>query len=343
MKPQLIQHLNGEPIGRFPVWMMRQAGRFLPSYRAIRKDHSFWEMVTTPKLAVEVSLLPLAVLDVDAVIFFSDILTLPFGLGIPISMKESIGPVVENPLRNEKDFSILTEFNPKVHTGFVAEALSEIRRVMPPEKTLIGFAGAPWTVACYLIQGRGKNAFTEVTAWEQRDPEGLARALDKLRVATTAYLQLQVDAGADLVQLFDTWLSQMSLTFFSKHYIPMLNSIFEGLQSKGVKIIYFAKGAGPYLHEFHRLTADALSIDSSLDLNVVDETLHHQFSLQGNFDPEVLLHADEATVRLETRKLVQKSRLLKKPPIINLGHGIFPKTPVENVKAFVDEARTLWI
>lgn len=342
MKPDLIRHLNGESIGHYPVWLMRQAGRYLESYRAIRKDHSFWEMVTTPDLAVKVSLLPLDVIDVDAVIFFSDILTLPYGLGIPIEMKEAIGPVVTSPLREESAFSIFTDFNAKKHTEYVADALSTIRCQMPKEKTLIGFAGAPWTVGCYLVQGRGKNEFTEMAAWEKRDPAELARALGKLGQATVNYLESQIEAGADIVQLFDTWLSQMSPSFFREFYVPMLNEIFAKVQAKGVKVIYFSKGSREYLPEFSRLRCDVLGVDDSFDIVDFEARTGKQYSLQGNLSPETLLGSME-NVRSETRKLVARARELSRPPILNLGHGVFPKTPVENVKAFVEEARALWI
>ncbi len=162
MKPLLLKHLSGEPIGRFPVWMMRQAGRYLPSYQEIRKNHSFWEMVTRPELAAKVSLTPLEYLNVDAIIFFSDILTLPYGLGIDVTMQESVGPVVTKPLRDESAFFQFGNFDPSRHTPFVGEALQNISKEKSPEKTLIGFAGAPWTVGSYLIEGKSSRHYAEI-------------------------------------------------------------------------------------------------------------------------------------------------------------------------------------
>ncbi|NBT58770.1 hypothetical protein EBT16_08310 [bacterium] len=165
-QPFLVRHLDGKAEGRFPVWMMRQAGRYLDSYRAIRKQHSFWEMVTKPDIAAEVSLLPLSVLPVDAVIFFSDILTLPFGLGLPIEMKESVGPVLEKPLTTREQFSVFESFDAIKHTGYVGEALTRIKKTLSPETALLGFAGAPWTVASYLVEGRSNRNFPQIKGWQ---------------------------------------------------------------------------------------------------------------------------------------------------------------------------------
>lgn len=342
MKPLMLRHLSGESIGRFPVWMMRQAGRYLPQYRALRENHSFWEMVTTPKLAIEVSLQPLDVIPVDGVIFFSDILTLPYGFGMEVEMQESIGPVVMNPLRSESAFEVFRDFRPEAHTKFVGEALTGIREKLKPETALLGFAGAPWTVGSYLIEGRGKTHFAHLKQWLLRDPEGLSRALFPLADATLAYLKYQHSSGAHLVQLFDTWLAEMPRPFFVKHYIPLLNRVFDGLRAEGIPTIYFAKRNHHVLTDFTDLRCDGLSVDELLPLQEVERRTKGQFFLQGNLDPLLLL-GDEATVRKETRKLVAEARGLKRPAILNLGHGVLPGASVDNVKAFVQEARTLWV
>lgn len=343
MKPFLIRHLEGSAEGRFPVWMMRQAGRYLESYRNIRKDHSFWEMVTQPHLATQVSVLPLEVIPVDAVIFFSDILTLPFGLGLPIEMREAIGPVLEKPLRTIDDFELFETFKSEKHTPYVGEALSNIKKVIPSEIALLGFAGAPWTVASYLIEGKSNRHFENIKSWLYREPDQLFQALDKLSRATADYLKLQVRSGVDAVQLFDTWLCEMPRQYFVEFYIPLLNKIFREIKSEGIKVIYFAKGSSHLLADFVKLECDVLSVDSLLNLQEVDKLTQGKFSLQGNLDPILLLKADVSTVRLKTRLLVQQARGLSKPPIMNLGHGILPKTPVENARVFVEEARSLWL
>ncbi len=343
MKPLLIRHLEGESVGHFPVWLMRQAGRYLADYRAIREKHSFWQMVETPDLVVKVSLMPLEVLNVDACIFFSDILTPPYGMKIPIEMQEAIGPVVLTPFTTVEDFARFESFDPKKHTPFVGESLSRIRKAMATEKTLYGFAGAPWTVGCYMVQGRGKTDFERIRTWHDKDPKAVAEALESLAKATTSYLNYQLDSGADLVQLFDTWLGNMSVKFFTDHYLPMINRIADSIRARGAKFVYFAKGADKFLPLLSQVHTDVMGVESSLDILKVDQTLQGMFSLQGNFDPQLLLSGDEGTIRKETRILVDKFKKLKRPGIINLGHGVLPKTPVDNVKAFVEEARSLWL
>ncbi len=343
MKPFILRHLAGEKLGRFPVWFMRQAGRYLPSYQAIRKQHTFWEMVTTPELVAEVSLLPLKELPVDGVIFFSDILTLPYGMGIEIEMKEAIGPVVQKPFRSVADFSRFKEFSATEHTAFVGKGLELIAKQIPQETSLLGFAGAPWTVGCYLTEGHlKKRQFAAIKSWMYRDPKDLRTALEHLAAATVQYLKFQHKSGVHVVQLFDTWLSEMPKSFFIEHYIPMLNSIFLALKKDGIPVIYFAKHSHHLLDEFSKLEADALSVDNLLTLTEVDRRTGGKFHLQGNLDPTCLL-ASESVVRTQTRRIVEEAKRLVKPAIINLGHGVFPETPVENARAFVEEARALWV
>lgn len=341
--PFLIQHLEGKSGGRFPVWMMRQAGRYLESYRKIRKDFTFWEMVTQPEVAAEVSLLPLAVLPVDAIIFFSDILTLPYGLGLPIEMRESIGPFLEKPLSQRVDFDIFREFQAQQHTEYVGQALQIIKKQLSPDKALLGFAGAPWTVASYLVEGKSNKHFAQIKGWLYRDPSDLFKALQPLADATVQYLKLQVQSGVDAIQLFDTWLCEMPRDIFRAHYLPMLNQIFSEIGKEKVKTIFFAKGTSHLLPDFQELVCDVLSVDNLLDLKTVDGITEGRFSLQGNLDPVMLLKADSGLVRKATRLLVQEARDLSKPAIINLGHGILPNTPLENAQAFIEEARALWL
>ena len=342
MKPLLLRHLSGEAVGRFPVWMMRQAGRYLPSYRAVRERHTFWEMVTNPELAKKVSLLPLEVLPVDGIIFFSDILTLPYGMGIKVEMRESIGPVIPEPLRDEKSFSAFERFKPIEHTGFVGEALRGIRKGLDPEIALLGFAGAPWTVASYLVEGKANKQFSEIKGWMHRDPASLARALDMLGEATVSYLRHQAESGAQVVQLFDTWLSEMPRRFFVEYYLPVLNRIFNALRDSNIPAIYFSKHAQHLWNDFAKLGVGILSVDELLPLLEVERRTERRFSLQGNLDP-ILLNGDPAIVRRETRLLVAEARKLSRPAILNLGHGVLPGAKVESVKAFFEEARCLWI
>jgi len=338
MKPFLIRHLEGENLGRFPAWMMRQAGRYLPSYLEIRKQHSFWQMVTMPDVATKVSLLPLEVLPVDAIIFFSDILTPPYGLGIEIEMREGIGPFLPKPLRAAQDFEKFREFSAE-NVAFVTETLQRIRAELPQDKALIGFAGAPWTLACYLVEGRSTKNFEHAMSWLHRDPEGFAQVLATLGEMTVKYLNYQVKAGAQIVQLFDTWASEMPKWFYVSYYQKILNRIFEGVPS--VPRIYFAKHSQHLWEEFQNLKCQVLSCDALLGLTEFEKLSGGKFSLQGNLEPTVLFCGTEV-VEKKTRSLVAEARKLKKPAIINLGHGVLPKTPVENVKTFFREAQKPW-
>ncbi len=341
MKSDLYRHLHGEKLGRFPVWMMRQAGRYLPKYLEIRKKHSFWEMATNPKLITEVSLLPLEVIDVDAIIFFADILTLPHGLGLPVQMKESIGPYLESPMRTRTEFDIFHQFSPGQHTAFLGEALQSIRGQIDTKKALIGFAGAPWTVACYLIEGKSSKNFEHILPWMHRDPADLAAALESLGKATAKYLCYQVQNHVEMVQLFDTWISWMPKWFFNDYYLPILQNIFKEAEAEGAFTLYYAKHSQQVTESLAKTGAKGFSVDSLWSLSEYEKAIGTQFSFQGNLEPTLLL-GDEAMVRRKTRELVIEARKLKQPAILNLGHGILPGVPVANAKAFIDEARTMW-
>jgi len=341
--PDLIAHLDGKNLGRFPVWMMRQAGRYLPAYQEIRKRYSFWERVKDPELAKQVSLLPLSVLKVDGVIFFSDILTMPYGLELGVEMKESVGPVLERPLTDRASFDVFERYQPETHTPYVGRALELIKKEIPQTTALLGFAGAPWTLGCYLIEGRSNRYFSQIKSWMYQDPKDLSLALEKVTDATIEYLLFQARSGVDAIQLFDTWLCEMPRSFFMNYYLSHLVKIFEKLNEKNIKTIYFAKGASHVLADFKALPCQVVSVDSLLEMTDVDKILEGRFSIQGNLDPVLLLKAPVEVVRKETRLLVQKARGLSKPAILNLGHGILPGTPLENAKAFVEEARALWL
>jgi len=320
--------------------MMRQAGRYLASYQAIRQGRTFWEMATNPEIAAKVSLLPLHEFPVDAIIFFADILSLPYGMGVKIEMKESVGPYLENPL-TPSDFAFFQNYDPTFHTGFVGKTLNSIRASLDPEIALIGFAGAPWTVASYLIEGKGSKQYLKILGSLFNSRSQFEMALKHLAKATTQYLQYQCEQGAQIVQLFDTWASEMPAAFFSEFYVDLLNEIFDGMAAKGIPVIYFAKHAH-HLHEhFPRLRADVISVDSLRTMTEIDVELGGKFSLQGNLDPVLLKTASAEQVGQRARDLIRELQSLSKPSILNLGHGIFPETPVENVRALVMAGRDL--
>lgn len=346
MKPFLIKHLDGETGStgsterRFPVWMMRQAGRYLESYRAVRKQHTFWEMVSLPSVTVDVTLQPVEQLDVDAAILFSDILTLPFGLKVPVEMREGVGPVVTQPLRTEEAFRVFDGYEEK-HTGYVSESLSLLRKALPAEKALLGFCGAPWTVGCYLIEGEPDREFEHVQRWMYRDPRSLQASLAMLSAASGKYLANQVRAGADLVQIFDTWLCLMPRWFFTEYYVPLLRNMVADVRAAGGRVSFYTKNASHLSDCLPALGVDLLSVDSLLSLSEYDKVFGSRVSLQGNLSPRVLL-TDVETVRREAKQLWTEARSLGRPAILNLGHGILPGTPMDNVHAFLNEARRVW-
>ncbi len=340
MTPSLLRHLSGESIGRFPVWFMRQAGRYLPSYQAIRSKHSFWEMVTQPDVAAEVTLLPLKEFELDAAIIFSDILTPVFGMGIPIEMREGVGPVIKKPFEGQGDFENLLSFEPKTHVAFLGAALRNVRSQLDKSKALIGFAGAPWTVASYLVARPGKNKFQVLQKWAYENPDTLVQSLRALGEMTKRYLAFQIESGADIFQLFDTWLSEMPREFFPRYKL-LLEDIFQETQKKKIPSIYFSK-CPERLSDLTGLPVDVLSVGSEIPLLKAEELTGKGYSLQGNLDP-TLLQCRPEVVRLQTRLLVEDARSLSHPPILNLGHGVMPEAQLESVRAFVAEARSLWI
>lgn len=250
---------------------------------------------------------------------------------------------MQNPLTQIEDFEIFKTFQPEKHTGFVGEALLRIKKQLPSDIALLGFAGAPWTVACYLVEGKSNRNFPQTKGWMYRDPHAFFTSLELLSGATGQYLIQQKKSGVDAVQIFDTWLSEMPRSIFNKLYVPVLNRLFGQLREAGLKIIYFAKGSSHLLEDFRQLHCDVLSVDQTVDLLTVEKLTQAQFSIQGNLDPVLLLKADSGMVRRETRLLVQEAKKLKRPAILNLGHGILPSTPLENAKAFIEEARSQWI
>lgn len=342
-KSPIVRAIHGENLGRFPVWMMRQAGRYLSSYQEVRARYSFWQMATLSEVAAEVSLLPLKELPLDGVIFFSDILTPAYALDLGVEMRESVGPVLAQPLRSEREFAAFERFSPQEHVPYVGKALSLIREATAGRQTVLGFAGAPWTVGCYLIEGQSSRHFEHTLRFASREPAAFRASLEKLADSTLAYLLYQVESGAEVVQLFDTWLGAMPRSFFDEVYCRILNRIFIPLKERGIPALFFTKEAHHLDGSLQALEASGLSVDSLLPLPEMAQRTGGRFFLQGNLDPVFLKVASEAQVRLRTRELVAEARQVKNPVVLNLGHGILPGTPLQNAQAFVTEARCLWV
>ena len=334
-KELFLRACRSETVQRVPVWIMRQAGRYLPQYQAVRSRHSFLDICKTPELAAEVSLQPFHVLDVDAIIVFSDILIVAEAMGMPLDVPDS-GPVLSNPLRSSEAIRRLPEFDPGTETKFVGDAIRAICREAGPDVPVIGFAAAPWTLACYMIEGRTRGDISHAKEMLRTEPALLRELLERIARATTAYLQMQIAAGASVIQLFDTWAGELSAQEYEEFELPATQMVLDSLMKTdkaATPTILFAKGSAHLLENLAKSRADVISVDSRTDLADARSRLGHSIALQGNVDPAILLGA-EMDVRQAARAAVQKTKGFGHN--LNLGHGILPTTPVMNAKAFVE-------
>jgi len=322
---------HGEAVPRVPVWMMRQAGRYLPEYRAIRAEHAFLDVCKTPDLAAEVSLQPFRRLGVDAVIVFSDILIVAEAMGLKLELGDA-GPNLPEPVRSESDVRKLNNFDPECDTGFLMEAIRRLVREVGPAVPVLGFAAAPWTLASYMVEGKTKEGFATVKSFMYAEPRTFRELLSRIAQATISYLLAQIEAGAAAVQLFDTWCGELNLREYLDFALPAVQEIVSGL-GKRVPVIYYTKASSHLLLAAADSGADVLSVDWRVDLRELRKTLGPKIALQGNVDPAVLF-APESTIRRVTQETL--AALGGVGHILNLGHGILQHTPVENAKIFIE-------
>ena len=325
-----------QPVPRVPVWIMRQAGRYLPEYQAIRARHSFLEICKTPELAAEVSLQPHRVIGVDAIIVFSDILIVAEAMGMLLDVPDS-GPVLGNPIRDRAAIKTLRDFDPDSETKFVGDAIRAIRAEAGPDVPIIGFAAAPWTLACYMIEGKTRGDISNAKQFLRDAPELCHKLMKRIARNTTDYLRSQIVAGANAIQLFDTWAGELDEQDYREAEVPATHAIFDALENEGVPRILFAKGSARHLESMAETGADVLSIDWHTDLADARARIGNRIALQGNIDPTVLLGPREGVCHA-VREAIQKTAGFGH--ILNLGHGILPTTPVENAKAFVEAGQS---
>lgn len=325
-----------QPTERVPVWIMRQAGRYLPDYQAVRAKHTFLEICKTPKLAAEVSIQPLRVLGVDAVIVFSDILMVAEAMGLPLDVPDS-GPVLSNPVHDLAGVQRLRDFDPERETRFVGDAIRAIRAEIGADVPIIGFAAAPWTLACYMIEGRTRGDVSRAKQMLREEPQTVRELLGRIASATARYLQSQIAAGADVVQLFDTWAGELTPGEYDEFELPATRLVIEALAGTGVPRILFAKGSAQHLASLAKTGANVLSVDWNTDLAEARRKLGNGVALQGNVDPSILLRG-ETEARSAAREAAEKTGGFGH--ILNLGHGILPNTPVANAKAFVEAGQS---
>ncbi len=326
--------LRGEPVDCTPVWVMRQAGRYLPEYRQTRqRAGDFLTLCKTPELACEVTLQPLRRFALDAAILFSDILTIPDAMGLGLSLEEGLGPRFARPLRSGADIDALPLPDPSGALRYVTDAVRLVKRELAGSVPLIGFAGSPWTLATYMVEGQSSREFSRIKGLIYNDPPAAHRLLEKLARATTDYLCAQIDAGVDLVMLFDTWGGALSHAAFHSFSLPYMQEILAGLPS-GVPTIVFTKGGGPWLESIAATGCSGVGLDWTVDIGAVRQRLGEGIALQGNLDPAVMLTCP-AVVATETRRIIDAMGAGGRH-IFNLGHGITPEVPPEHVSVLVD-------
>lgn len=317
---------------------MRQAGRYLPEYRAIRAKMDFLALCKTPELAAEISLQPYRILGVDAVIIFSDILIPVEAMGQRVHISEERGPQLLDPIRAREQVDRLIVPDPLEKMPFVMETIRLVRRELRGEAPIIGFAGAPWTLAAYMIEGGGSKNYAEIKRMMYVEPKLLEALLDKIADAVILYLNAQIEAGAQVVQLFDTWAGELSPADYERFALPYQQKIFDSIDRSAAPAILFVNGCGSLLEKMARSGADVLSIDWRVELGQARARLGPDITLQGNLDPCALLSTPEI-IRSKVQQLIEATG--GRRHILNLGHGVLPATPVENARAFVDAAKSI--
>lgn len=338
----LIRALQRKAVPRTPLWFMRQAGRYLPEYRALRvKAGSFMNLCKTPRLAAEATLQPLARFPLDAAIIFSDILTIPDALGLGLFFEEGEGPRFKYPIDDLKGIEALPEIEVSKSLDYVFEAIRQVRQNMPADLPLIGFSGSPWTLACYMIEGGSSKQFKKALSLMYTQPAVMQFLLEKLTALVIAYLSEQVKAGASVLMIFDSWGGILPTARFHHFSLFYMEQIVKALKKTYPQcpLILFTKGGGQWLKEMADTGCDALSLDWTIDLKQARKQVGAQVALQGNLDPQVLL-TSPACIQQEVKAVLQ-SYGRGSGHVFNLGHGITPDVPPENVLAMVEAVREL--
>ncbi len=327
-----------EEVDRTPVWFMRQAGRYLPEYRAIRAKADFLTLCKTPDLAAEVTVQPVDLIGVDAAIIFSDILVVPEAMGMQLVVEEGKGgPRFPSPVRSKSDIDKLSVQNACSSLGYVFDAIRLARKRLNNKVPLIGFAGAPWTIASYMVEGRNPRDFRHIKELIYSNPHEAHALLDKLSTVVTSYLSAQIEAGAQAIQIFDTWGGVLGQEEFEEFSLRYIHRIISSVKRNNAPIIVFCKNCGHSLEKIANSGADVVGLDWTTDIGKAREMVGSFVALQGNLDPTILFSTPE---RIESGvKTVLKKFGKGNGHIFNLGHGILPETPVENVKTFVNAVK----
>ncbi len=334
-----IKAALSQPVKRTPVWMMRQAGRYLPEYRELRaKAGDFMALCTNPELACEATLQPLRRFELDAAILFSDILTIPDAMGLGLYFKTGEGPAFERPVQTEADINKLIVPDISDKLSYVTDAVSTIRKNLKNEVPLIGFSGSPWTLATYMVEGGTTKNFGKVKGMMFENPNAIHKLLDVLAKSVTVYLNAQIEAGAQAVMIFDTWggvLSTRDYKLFSLDYMQqIINDLIREKDGQQIPVTIYSKGGASWLESMAATGADCVGLDWSIDIDQARNRIGNKVSLQGNMDP-CILYANPEKIKTEVADILEKFGN-GSGHVFNLGHGIHPTIDPENVKAYVD-------
>lgn len=323
-----------QPVERTPVWIMRQAGRYLPDYRAVREKYDFLTMCKTPELAAEVTIQPIDIIGVDAAIIFSDILVIPEAMGMHLEMYDGRGPVFPRPVRSPNDAAKLRNIDPYDDLSYVMDTIKLVKKELSGRVPVIGFSGSPWTLLTYMVEGQGSKSFSKVKKMVYDNPELAHQLLDKISDAVAAYLNAQIKSGVDAIQIFDTWggiLTPRDFLLFSLKYV---SKVISNIERKGQPIIYFPKGVHYRTRTVGDCGADVIGLDWTMDISKTRDKIGKKVAIQGNLDPTVL-YAEKNFIRREVRKVLENYGP-GEGHIFNLGHGILPDIDPENAKAMVE-------
>ena len=331
----LLRTLRKDAVERPPVWMMRQAGRYLPDYMKLKAKYDFFTRVQTPELATQITLQPVDQIGVDAAIIFSDILVIPQAMGLQVLMEEGKGPSLPVVINNQQDIDALSIDGVEEKLGYVTDALSLTKKELNGRVPLIGFAGAPWTLLCYMVEGKGSKTWEKAKQFAYTQPLLAHQLLQKITSITISYLKAQVKAGADVLQVFDSWSGALSPADFNLFAQPYLLQIADALKNDA-PVILFPKGSWYALEELSKSSAAGLGIDWCVSPKTARSLTNNSITLQGNFDPAKLL-APVPEIKKAVKEMIDAFGTQQY--IANLGHGITPNVPVDNAKAFVDAVK----
>jgi uroporphyrinogen decarboxylase len=331
----LLRALRGESVERPPVWMMRQAGRYLPDYLKLKAKYDFFTRVQTPELATEITLQPIDQVGVDAAIIFSDILVIPQAMGVEVLMEEGKGPSLPKTIQTQKDIDALITEGAEESLKYVLDALTLTKKELNGRTPLIGFAGAPWTILCYMVEGKGSKTWDKAKQFAYTQPELAHQLLQKITDITITYLKAQVKAGADTVQVFDSWAGSLSPADFKAFAQPYLLQICDAVKDDA-PVILFPKGTWYALKDLSQSSASGIGIDWSIEPKLARELTNNAITLQGNFDPAKLL-APIPQIKQWVKEMIDGFGTQRY--IANLGHGITPNVPVDHAKAFVEAVK----